>query len=300
MGTESSTTETKTNGSSIIAGVSSLVVLIVIIVMVTSLLNNKNISTLETRATQIETDLQSLRTKLSTSLKEQLNVTIFSDEVDETVNEETTKPVISEIENNNAETIPKATTLKQNTPLSMSDNQDTRLGKLENQLETFTKQLQTVTSKVNSFTNKLNQQANSLKTTLKNEAKVLAKTQNDKVKKLETLLKSVNKDIAYLQREGKNLKVSRSKNTDVNSQVKVHDSTIKTLTLKLQDLTEQATNLSKNKQQLEQKIDQQIEQLKSTLETNVAKQFKEQNDKITSIETQLQMLIGGLIGSTEK
>lgn len=270
MGTENSTTET--TSSSIVAGVSSLIVLMVIIVMVTSLLNNKNISALETRIEQLETNLQSAQTA-----------------------DLTTSSALQEPDKDDTKIL-KMATVKQDIPLNTVINQDARFNKLEKQLGTLTKQLKTVTGKVNSFGKQLNQQANSLQTAIKNETNFLTKTQNDEAKKLKIQLKSINQNIANLQREGKQLKTRLSKTPDVSNHVKNQDNNIKELTVKLQNLT--TDNSNQIKQQLEQ--EHQISQLKVTLETSVSEQFQEQSDKINSLETQFQMLIGGLVGSIEE
>ncbi|MDM8568752.1 hypothetical protein QUF50_04425 [Thiotrichales bacterium HSG1] len=256
MGTEDSTTETTNNSSSIIAGVSSLIVLIVIIVMVTSLLNNKNISVLETRIEQLETRLQS-----------------------------ESKPVID------SNTI-VMTASKQNIPLGTTDNRNTKVHELENQLKTFAKQFKNLTSKVNSFDKKLNQQTTSLQTALKNKTKSLTKSQTDEVKGLQVQLQSINRNIANLQRERKQLSIRMSKNTDISGQINDHASKLKMLTAKLQNMAEQAINPNQNEQQ--------ISDLKLALEAEVAKHYQQQDDKLKSLEAQFQMLIAGIAGSTEE
>ncbi len=292
------------NGNSIVAGISSLVVLIVIIVMVTSLLNNKSISALETRTDQLETNLQSLQTDFSTLLTE-------SPTVSPTVDDSSPSPV------DNIEVLKEAAPIEEPTPVKSEDkithlkvdkimvasnqlgipnlgetSNDSKINKLETQLKT-------VTGKVNLFNSKLNQQANSLQSTLKNETKILAKLQNNTLKSLEKRLQSIAKNMVKLQQESKQLNSKMSKMNNVTSQVKSHDSTIEILTVKLQTLTDKIANVDKNEQiqKLDQKIDLQISQLKTTLEADVATKFQKQNAKIAALETQLQMLIGGLTSS---
>jgi len=304
MGTESNTPPN--NGNSIVAGVSSLIVLIVIIVMVTSLLNNKSISALETRTDQLEIDLQALRIELSNSLTEQVIISPVGDDSasaspkenleSKVLNEEPIEPAVKSED--------KRSHLKADA-IMVASNQlgipNLGLASDESKIDKLETQLGTVTSKVDSFTSKLTQQTNSLQSTLKNETKILAKLQNDTLKKLETRLRAITNDIANLQQEGKQLNsiVSQVKNTDITGQLENHDSTIKILTVKIQNLADKITNLDKDEQiqQLEQKIDIQISQLQTTLEADLATQLQKQNAKIESLETQLQMLIGGLTSS---
>ncbi len=316
------------NGNSIVAGVSSLVLLIVVIVMVTSLLNNKNISTLETRTEQLEINVQSLQTELSTPLKEQLTASPANTEIlDETVSEEPieSEPVVElDVETLETPKVMIAALNQQSISLETTTSGESEFDKLEGQVGSINSRVDSVTNKVNSvnskidsFSKKLDNQANLLQSTLKNEIKILAKTETNKIKKFETQLTSIGKDIVNLQREGKQLsiKVAQSKSTDFTNQIKNNNSSIKLLTNKLQNLAVKinSSNGSKQIQKLDQKIDQQINKLKSTLEDEVTKQLsklkfiletkaaeqsKQQNAKIEILETQLQMLIGGLTASS--
>ena len=309
------------NGNSIVAGVSSLIVLIVIIVMVTSLLNNKNISSLETRTEQLEINVKSLQ--LSTSLEEQPTVFSTNSEIsDKTINEEPPEPV-EVIENNSKFDVknPKVMVAALNSvPLAATASEEPKIDNLANQIETINGKVNSVTNKVNaanskidSFSNKLEIQAKSLKSTLKNEIKMLAITQDNKIKKLETQLTSITKDISSLQTEGKQLSFRATQLESTDSTNQTNDSSIKLLTNKLQNLSVKINSLSNTKQvqKLDQKIDQQINKLKSSLEVELTKklsslevkaaeQLKQQNSKIEVLETQLQMLIGGLTASSEK
>ncbi|MFK5971004.1 MAG: hypothetical protein QM487_12930 [Candidatus Marithrix sp.] len=322
------TNTTPYNGNSIVAGVSSLIVLIVIIVMVTSLLNNKNISALETRTEQLEANVQSLQTELSTSLTEPLITSPTNSEY-ETINKESIKsePVVPEIIDSKFDMeTPKVmvAALNQQSLDSKKPAEEPKIDQLKNQVETISSKVDSVTNKVNSvnsridsFSKKLDMQANSLQSILKNEIKILAKTETNKIKKFETQLTSISKDIVNLRREGKQLsiRVAQSKSTGLTNQIKNNDNSIKLLTNKLQNLAVKinSSNSSKQIQKLGQKIDQQINKLKSnletevtkrlsklksTLETKAAEQYKQQNAKIEVLETQLQMLIGGLMASS--
>ncbi len=307
------------NGNSIVAGVSSLIVLIVIIVMVTSLLNNKSISALETRTEQLEINVKSLQ------LSPSLQPTVFStnSEIsDKTISEEPPEPM-EVIENNSKFDIktPKVMIAALNSvPLAATASEEPKIDNLANQIETINGKVNSVTNKVNaanskidSFSNKLDIQAKSLKSILKNETKMLAITQNNKIKKLETQLTSITKNISSLQREGKQLSFRAAQLESTGSTNQTDDSSIKLLTNKLQNLSVKINSLSNTEQvqKLDQKIDQQINKLKSSLEVELTKklssleiktaeQLKQQNSKIEVLETQLQMLIGGLTASSEK
>ncbi|HHB92763.1 MAG TPA: hypothetical protein ENK59_06085, partial [Thioploca sp.] len=235
------------NGNSIVAGVSSLIVLIVIIVMVTSLLNNKSISALETRTEQLEANVQSLQTELSTSLTEPLTISPTNSE-DKTINEESTKsesivPEIIEDSKFDKES-PKVmvTALQQSLDIKKSV-EEPKIDQLANQVETISSKVDSVTnkvnsvnSKINSFSKKLDKQANSLQSALKSEIKILAKIETSKIKKFESQLISIKEDIVNLQKEGKQLdiKVTQSKSIDLTNQIKNNDNSIKLLTNKLQ------------------------------------------------------------------
>ncbi|RKZ48124.1 MAG: hypothetical protein DRR00_20220, partial [Candidatus Parabeggiatoa sp. nov. 3] len=168
------------HNNSLVIGAMSSVILIVIVAGFTSLLNNKKISALEIRSSQLEASLQVLQKETATSM--------------------TTQPVFEALKEE------KAASIKQ-PENALNDKAGLKIEALDAQLQTLKQAVTVAQNRQDEQLKALAVQVTQLETTLKADLKVLAQEQNDKLNGLEAQLQTVKaENTVALNQQGEQFK----------------------------------------------------------------------------------------------
>lgn len=249
------------HNNSLVIGAMSLVMLIVIVAGFTSLLNNKKISALETRANQLEASLQVLQKETATS--------ITTDAVFEALKEE------------------KAASIKRENALN--DKVGLKIEGLDAQLQTLKEAVTVAQNPQDEQIKGLAVEVTQKESTLKADLKVLPQKQNDKLKDLEAKLQTLKaENRVSLKQQADHIKA-------LSHQVIQQETAVAELTTKVQRENEQVKGLVPDTRTEETTSSQAplIEQGStqfSQLKTEIASQIEVQNEKIKGLEAQLQTL----------
>jgi DNA repair exonuclease SbcCD ATPase subunit len=273
--------------NSITVGAIGLAVLIIIIVAVTSLLNNKKISALETRSSQLEARLQILQEETAVSVKKQVDVALLglssanmtSPEQAQTVAEEATiEP-------------PKVQASQTTALVALVEEQNDKFKGVEAQLQTLKGEIMTARYQLNEQIKAQKRQTAQLVTTLRADMIALAQKQNDKLKGVEAQLETSNGETTEaLKQHNEQLKALGSQVTQLETALKAdmvalaqeQNDKLNGLTGQLETLRGETTSSFKQQNVQAEQLADQVTQVKADMAT--------QNETFKVVEAQLQSL----------